>query len=70
MLKLNICKYNQEAIEVYGKSDRNNSYLTPYNVTLNCNCPKSHYWRIQKYTYGKSNFITQTFKCIKVYARN
>ncbi|CAD1475905.1 unnamed protein product, partial [Heterotrigona itama] len=34
--ELNICKYNQEAINVYDKSDRNNSYLIPYNVTREC----------------------------------
>ena len=66
--ELNICEYNQEAINVYGKSDRNNSYLIPYNVTLKCNCPESHYWRLQKYTYLEDDFITQTFKCVKVNA--
>ncbi|XP_012240454.1 kappa-scoloptoxin(11)-Ssd1b-like [Bombus impatiens] len=63
--ELSTCKYNQEGIEIHGKSDRNNSYLIPYNVILNCNCPGLHYWRLKKYTYLENDFIIQTFKCVK-----
>ncbi|XP_076639194.1 uncharacterized protein LOC143351513 [Colletes latitarsis] len=44
--EINLCTYKREAIKVYGKSDKNNSYLIPYNVTSNCICPQSHYWRL------------------------
>ncbi|XP_017882126.1 uncharacterized protein LOC108626139 [Ceratina calcarata] len=63
--ELDACTHTQEAIKIYGKSDRNNSYLIPQNATVNCICPESHYWRLQKYTYGNNDLITQTFKCVK-----
>ncbi|CAL7943194.1 unnamed protein product [Xylocopa violacea] len=62
---LSMCTKKEEAIQVSGKSDRNNSYLIPHTVTLNCVCPQSHYWRLQKYDYKVNDFITQTFKCVK-----
>ncbi|XP_076685069.1 kappa-scoloptoxin(11)-Ssd1b-like [Andrena cerasifolii] len=62
---IDACTYEKEAIKVYGKSDRNNSYLILHNVTVSCVCPESHYWQLQKYTYEENDLITQTFKCIK-----
>ncbi|XP_076247398.1 uncharacterized protein LOC143187204 [Calliopsis andreniformis] len=63
--QMDVCTYKSEAIKVHGKSDTNNSYLIPYNVTLSCDCPESHYWRLQRYTYEENNLITQVFKCVK-----
>ncbi|XP_053980345.1 U-scoloptoxin(11)-Sm2a-like isoform X2 [Hylaeus volcanicus] len=63
--EMDVCKYENEGIKVYGKSNKNNSYLIPYNVTLSCTCPQSYYWRLKKYVYEENDFITQTFKCIK-----
>nr|XP_012149419.1 PREDICTED: uncharacterized protein LOC105663650 isoform X1 [Megachile rotundata] len=63
--EMNVCTRNEEAVQIYGKSDRNNSYLTPYNVTLHCTCPESHFWRLQKYVYEENDLIVQTFKCVK-----
>ncbi|XP_078040353.1 U-scoloptoxin(11)-Sm7a-like [Augochlora pura] len=62
---MDVCTHKEEAAYVYGKSDSTNSYLIPYNITLNCVCLKSHYWRLQKYTYHDDDLITQTFRCVK-----
>ncbi|XP_076281662.1 U-scoloptoxin(11)-Sm7a-like isoform X2 [Lasioglossum baleicum] len=62
---MDICTHKKDAVKVYGKSDRSNSYLIPYNVTFKCVCPKTHYWRLQKYTYEDDDLITQKFKCVK-----
>nr|XP_031843842.1 U-scoloptoxin(11)-Sm6a-like isoform X2 [Nomia melanderi] len=62
---MDVCTHKDEAIQVHGKSDTSHSYLIPYNVTLHCTCPNSHYWRLQKYSYEDNDFITQTFKCVK-----
>ncbi|XP_076174818.1 uncharacterized protein LOC143150430 [Ptiloglossa arizonensis] len=63
--EMKACTYQNEGIKVHGKSDTNNSHLIPYNVTLNCFCSQSHYWRLQKYVYDENDLITQTFKCVK-----
>lgn len=51
---------------MYGESDTSNNYIIPYNVTMNCICPQTHYWKLQKYTYEEHGLI-QVFKCVKVH---
>ncbi|GAB1866859.1 hypothetical protein CAJAP_07938 [Camponotus japonicus] len=64
MEELEICAHRQEAVIVSGESDLSNNYIIPYNVTVNCICPQTHYWKLQKYTYEEYGLI-QVFKCVK-----
>lgn len=66
IMELEICAHRQEAMMVYGESDTSNNYIIPYNVTINCICPQTHYWKLQKYTYEEHGLI-QIFKCVKVH---
>lgn len=66
MEELEICTHRQKAVIVYGESDLSNTYIIPYNATINCICPQTHYWKLQKYTYEEDGLI-QVFKCVKVY---
>lgn len=50
---------------MHGKGDTSNDYIIPYNVTVNCVCPQTHYWKLQKYTYEGDDLV-QTFRCVKV----
>lgn len=59
------CIHTKVAAIIYGRGDPSNSYLIPYNATITCNCPASHYWRLQKYTYKRDGTILQEFKCVK-----
>jgi hypothetical protein len=50
---------------VHGESDTSNDHVIPYNVTVNCACPQTHYWKLQKYTYEENSFV-QVFRCVRV----
>lgn len=50
---------------MHGEGDTSNSYIIPYNVTVNCKCPQTHYWKLQKYTYEEHGLV-QVFRCVKV----
>jgi len=63
---MKICAHKQEAVIVHGKGDTNNNYIIPYNVTMNCICPQTHYWKLQKYTYEEHGLV-QIFRCVKVH---
>ncbi|XP_011687285.1 PREDICTED: uncharacterized protein LOC105449659 [Wasmannia auropunctata] len=64
LMELKVCTHKQEAVTVYGEGDTNNSYIIPYNVTINCICPQTHYWKLQKYTYEEHGLV-QIFRCVK-----
>ncbi|KAG7205383.1 hypothetical protein KM043_007378 [Ampulex compressa] len=63
--EMDMCKYKEKAAIVHGAGDRRNSYILPHNVTINCVCPQTHYWKLQKYRYEKDDVIVQEFKCAK-----
>ncbi|XP_066588435.1 uncharacterized protein [Prorops nasuta] len=58
------CHHKQTAATVYGESNTNNTYLIAYNATIHCLCPKSHYWKLIKFTYEET-VTRQIFKCVK-----
>lgn len=64
-VEMEICAHKQEAVIVHGEGDTSNNYIIPYNVTVKCICPQTHYWRLQKYTYEDYGLV-QVFKCVKV----
>ncbi|XP_024886401.1 uncharacterized protein LOC112463925 isoform X2 [Temnothorax curvispinosus] len=64
LMELETCAYKQEAVVVHGEGDTNNSYIIPYNVTISCICPQTHYWKLQKYTYEEHGLV-QIFRCVK-----
>lgn len=57
--------HKQEAVIVHGEGDTSNRYIIPYNATVNCKCPQTHYWKLQKYTYEEYGLV-QVFRCVKV----
>ncbi|XP_015608336.1 uncharacterized protein LOC107274090 isoform X1 [Cephus cinctus] len=63
--KKTTCTHKQLAVTVYGKGNSSNAYLVPHNVTVNCLCPKTHYWKLQKYSYEENDNIIQVFRCVK-----
>jgi len=66
LAELETCAHRQEAVIVYGETDTSNSYVIPYNVTVNCACPQTHYWKLQKYTYEENGDFVQVFRCVRV----
>ncbi|RLU16277.1 hypothetical protein DMN91_012037 [Ooceraea biroi] len=62
--ELETCAHRQEAATVHGEGDTSNNYIIPYNVTVNCACPQTHYWKLQRYTYAESGLV-QVFKCVR-----
>ncbi|KAK2589098.1 hypothetical protein KPH14_001925 [Odynerus spinipes] len=62
--EMETCQKKQTAAIVQGKGDTSNTYLIATNVTINCMCPISHYWKLYKYIYQNDD-ITQEFKCVK-----
>lgn len=65
MERLDTCEHKQKAAIVHGESDASNNYIIPYNVTINCICPQTHYWKLKRYTYEEHGLV-QVFKCAKV----
>lgn len=60
---------SQKAAEVRGIIDEELVNTTVHSVTVDCTCPKSHYWKLSEYSYI-DNKLYQLFKCAKVNLTN
>ncbi|XP_057338629.1 U-scoloptoxin(11)-Ssd3a-like [Microplitis mediator] len=58
------CKPKQIAAVVRGFINDDNSHMIAHNVTVDCICPSTHYWRLKKYEY-MDNQLYQSYKCSK-----
>ncbi|XP_044598087.1 kappa-scoloptoxin(11)-Ssd1b-like [Cotesia glomerata] len=57
-----VCKPRQIAAVVRGVINDENTHMIPQNVTVNCICPSTHYWRLKKYEFDE-NRLYQAYKC-------
>ncbi|XP_032677785.1 kappa-scoloptoxin(11)-Ssd1b-like [Odontomachus brunneus] len=64
IVELETCAHKQDAVIVHGEGNTSNSYIIPYNATVNCKCPQTHYWKLQQYTYEQYGLV-QVFRCVK-----
>ncbi|XP_063981839.1 kappa-scoloptoxin(11)-Ssd1b-like [Diachasmimorpha longicaudata] len=60
----NICKPRKTAAVVRGEVNENHQNLTAHRVRVNCYCPNTHFWHVQKYDYN-DNIVYQHFRCSK-----
>lgn len=64
--KMKTCSRKETAATVHGKINEEHTEIMPRRVQVNCKCPKSHYWWLQKYTFEDDGTVAQKFRCQKV----